>query len=210
MRKKIALIGGGQIGQILAMLAAQKELGDIVILDIPELENPAKGKALDLMEMAPHGNYDAAITGTSDYKDIAGADVVVITAGLARKPGMSRDDLVAANRKIVGEILHNYGKIRQLEVVVGVAYTTDLNRALATIHEVLGRNPRILQDPQPVIGVSLLADSSINIAVKPWVDISDYVAAGAEINKAIVEAFRQRDISIPFPQREVRLLGSVA
>ena len=60
MRKKIALIGGGQIGQILAMLAAQKELGDIVILDIPELENPAKGKALDLMEMAPHGNYDAA------------------------------------------------------------------------------------------------------------------------------------------------------
>ena len=89
MRKKIALIGGGQIGQNLAMLAAQKELGDIVILDIPELENPAKGKALDLMEMAPHGNYDANITGTSDYKDIAGADVVIITAG---KPAPGRDD----------------------------------------------------------------------------------------------------------------------
>lgn len=101
MRKKIALIGGGQIGQILAMLAAQKEMGDVVILDIPELENPAKGKALDLMEMAPHGNYDATITGTSDYKDIAGADVVVVTAGRPRQAGMTREDLLAVNLAII-------------------------------------------------------------------------------------------------------------
>jgi len=104
MRKKIALIGGGQIGQILAMLAAQKELGDIVILDIPELENPAKGKALDLMEMAPHGNYDAAIIGTSDYKDIAGADVVIVTAGKPRQAGMTREDLLAVNLDIIGKV----------------------------------------------------------------------------------------------------------
>jgi malate dehydrogenase len=104
MRKKIALIGGGQIGQILAMLAAQKELGDIVVLDIPELENPAKGKALDLMEMAPHGNYDAHITGTSDYKDIAGADVVIITAGKPRQAGMTREDLLAVNLDIIGKV----------------------------------------------------------------------------------------------------------
>jgi malate dehydrogenase len=104
MRKKIALIGGGQIGQILAMLAAQKELGDIVILDIPDLENPVKGKALDLMEMAPHGNYDANITGSSDYKDIAGADVVIVTAGLPRKPGMTRDDLLATNIEIITKV----------------------------------------------------------------------------------------------------------
>ncbi|MGZ5515303.1 MAG: malate dehydrogenase, partial [Candidatus Aminicenantales bacterium] len=104
MRKKIALIGGGQIGQILAMLAAQKELGDIVILDIPELENPAKGKALDLMEMAPHGNYDAAITGTSDYKDIAGADVVIVTAGKPRQAGMTREDLLAVNLDIITKV----------------------------------------------------------------------------------------------------------
>ena len=103
-RKKIALIGGGQIGQILAMLAAQKELGDVVILDIPELENPAKGKALDLMEMAPHGNYDAAITGTSDYKDIAGADVVIVTAGKPREAGMTREDLLAVNIKIITDV----------------------------------------------------------------------------------------------------------
>jgi malate dehydrogenase len=104
MRKKIALIGGGQIGQILAMLAAQKELGDIVVLDIPELENPAKGKALDLMEMAPHGNYDAHISGTSDYKDIAGADVVIITAGKPRQAGMTREDLLAVNLDIIGKV----------------------------------------------------------------------------------------------------------
>ena len=104
MRKKIALIGGGQIGQNLAMLAAQKELGDIVILDIPELENPAKGKALDLMEMAPHGNYDANITGTSDYKDIAGADVVIDTS--ETNVHELRDRLVElfAGRKPAGEL----------------------------------------------------------------------------------------------------------
>ena len=104
MRKKIALIGGGQIGQILAMIAAQKELGDIVILDIPEFENPAKGKALDLMEMAPHGNYDASIKGTSDYKDIAGADVVIVTAGRPRQAGMTREDLLAVNLKIISTV----------------------------------------------------------------------------------------------------------
>jgi malate dehydrogenase len=104
MRKKIALIGGGQIGQNLAMLAAQKELGDIVILEIPEFENPAKGKALDLMEMAPHGNYDAQITGSSDYKDIAGADVVIVTAGKPRQAGMTREDLLAVNLAIIKQV----------------------------------------------------------------------------------------------------------
>jgi len=104
MRKKIALIGGGQIGQNLAMLAAQKELGDIVILDIPAFENVCKGKALDLMEMAPHGDYDAAITGTSNYKDIEGADVVIITAGKPREAGMTREDLLAVNLKIITDV----------------------------------------------------------------------------------------------------------
>jgi len=104
MRKKIALIGGGQIGQILAMLAGQKELGDIVILDVPPYENVCKGKALDLMEMAPHGNYDANITGTSDYKDIAGADIVIVTAGKPREAGMTREDLLAVNLAIIKQV----------------------------------------------------------------------------------------------------------
>ncbi|MFC2158151.1 malate dehydrogenase [Acidobacteriota bacterium] len=104
MRKKIALIGGGQIGQILAMLAAQKEMGDIVVLDIPDYVDPVKGKALDLMEMAPHGSYDANITGTGDYKDIAGADVVIITAGKPRQAGMTREDLLNSNLKIITDV----------------------------------------------------------------------------------------------------------
>jgi malate dehydrogenase len=104
MRKKIALIGGGQIGQILAMLAAQKEMGDITVLDIPDYVNPVKGKALDLMEMAPHGNYDANIIGTSDYKDIQGADVIIITAGLPRQAGMTREDLLSTNIKIISAV----------------------------------------------------------------------------------------------------------
>jgi small conductance mechanosensitive channel len=120
-------------------------------------------------------------------------------------PDLSR--VVIPNRKIVGEILHNYGQIRQLDIVVGVAYSTDLNQALAAIDDVMQGNARVLKDPAPVIRVTLLADSSISIAVKPWVRVPDYVAAGGEINKAIVETFRARSIVIPFPQREVRILS---
>lgn len=103
-RKKLALIGGGQIGQNLAMLAAMKELGDIVVLDIPDYVNPVKGKALDLMEMAPHGNYDANIIVTSDYKDIAGADVAIVTAGKPRVAGMTREDLLVVNLQIITDV----------------------------------------------------------------------------------------------------------
>jgi len=121
-------------------------------------------------------------------------------------PDLSR--VVVPNRKIVGEILHNYGQIRQLAVVVGVAYSTDLNAALAAVNEVLKQNQRVLKDPAPVVRVSMLADSSINIAVRPWVAVPDYGPAMGEVNKAVVEEFRKRSISIPFPQREVRMLGA--
>lgn len=123
-------------------------------------------------------------------------------------PDLSK--VVVPNRKIVGEILHNYGKIRQLDVCVGVAYSTDLNAALAAVNEVLSLNPRVLKDPAPVVRVAMLADSSVNIMVKPWVNVPDYGPAGGEVNKAIVEEFRARNISIPFPQREVRMLSGPA
>ena len=121
-----------------------------------------------------------------------------------------RSLIVIPNRKIVGEILHNYGKIRQLDVTVGVAYDTELNQALTVIQEVLRENARVIQDMTPVIGVRLLADSSINIAVKPWVAVQDYGPAGGEINKSILEAFREHGIVIPYPQREVRLVQDAA
>ncbi|HZP86921.1 MAG TPA: mechanosensitive ion channel family protein [Burkholderiales bacterium] len=116
--------------------------------------------------------------------------------------------VVIPNRKIVGEILHNYGKLRQLDLSVGVAYDADLNRALAAVEDVLKDNARVLKDPAPVIQISTLADSSIDIAVKPWVAVSDYIAAGGEVNKAMVETFRIRGIVMPFPQREVRILSA--
>lgn len=136
MRKKIALIGGGQIGQILAMLAAQKELGDIVILDMPELEGPVKGKALDLMEMAPHGNYDANLIGTSDYKDIAGADVVIVTAGVPRKPGMSREDLLDINIKVISKVAE--GVRENAPKAFSIIVTNPLDTMVYVYHKVSG------------------------------------------------------------------------
>jgi malate dehydrogenase len=102
MRNKIALIGGGNIGGVLAEQIAYRELGDVVLFDV--VEGLPQGKALDIAEGAPVVAADARITGTNDYKDIAGADVVIITAGLARKPGMSRDDLLATNLKIMKQV----------------------------------------------------------------------------------------------------------
>jgi malate dehydrogenase len=101
-RKKIALVGAGNIGGMLAHLCALKHLGDVVLFDV--VEGLPQGKALDLMESGPIEGFDAVITGTNRYEDIAGADVCIVTAGLARKPGMSRDDLLATNAKIITSV----------------------------------------------------------------------------------------------------------
>ena len=106
-RKTIALIGGGQIGGNLALLAAQKELGNIIIFDIPKAEGMVKGKALDLMQLRPHDGYDANITGTSNWKDVKDADVFIITAGIPRKPGMDREDLLEINLGIMKDVAKN-------------------------------------------------------------------------------------------------------
>ncbi len=103
-RKKISVIGGGFTGATTAFLAAQKELGDVVLVDIPQMENPTKGKALDMLEASPVQGFDANIIGTSNYEDTANSDLVIITAGIARKPGMSRDDLVQTNQKIMKSV----------------------------------------------------------------------------------------------------------
>ena len=103
-KPKISLIGGGQIGGNLALLAAQKELGDIVIFDIPKAEGMVKGKALDLMQLRPHDGYDSNITGTSDWNDLKNTDVFIITAGIPRKPGMDREDLLEINLGIMKDV----------------------------------------------------------------------------------------------------------
>ena len=110
-RKKISVIGSGFTGATTAFLAAQKELGDVVLVDIPQAENPTKGKALDMFEASPIQGFDSSVIGTSNYEDTAGSDIVLITAGVARKPGMSRDDLVQINQgvmKSVSKEIANY------------------------------------------------------------------------------------------------------
>ena len=106
-RKKITLIGGGQIGGNLALLAAQKELGDVVIFDIPNAEGMVKGKALDLMQLRPHDGYDSNDSGTSNWNDTSDTDVFIITAGIPRKPGMDREDLLGINLGIMKDVANN-------------------------------------------------------------------------------------------------------
>src|SRR3954452_15819246 len=103
-RKKVSVIGGGFTGATTAFLLAQKELGDVVLVDIPQMENPTKGKALDMLEASPVQGFDSNIIGTSNYEDTRDSDIVVITAGIARKPGMSRDDLVQTNQKVMRSV----------------------------------------------------------------------------------------------------------
>jgi len=103
-RRKISVIGSGFTGSTTALMLAQKELGDVVLVDLPQAENPTKGKALDMLEASPVQGFDVNIIGTSNYEDTADSDVVVITAGVARKPGMSRDDLVSTNAKVMKSV----------------------------------------------------------------------------------------------------------
>jgi small conductance mechanosensitive channel len=119
-------------------------------------------------------------------------------------PDKSR--VVIPNRKIVGEVLHNFGSIRQHDITVGVSYSTDLPRAIGVVRQVLAQNPRVLQDPEPVVIVSAFGDSSINLAVRPWAKVSEFSAVGNEVRLGVVEAFRQHRIDIPFPQRDVHLI----
>jgi small conductance mechanosensitive channel len=119
---------------------------------------------------------------------------------------VDRSTVVIPNRKIVGEILHNYGHIRQVSVQVGVAPDTDVAAALQVIEGVVLANPRVLKDVPPVIGVSSLAQSVVQISIQPWVSVDDYGAASAELARTILEALRANRISLALAQHEVRLL----
>lgn len=144
-----------------------------------------------------------------EYIELVGVQGQVSTIELFSTTLIHSDQsrVVIPNRKIVGEILHNFGTVRQLDLVVDVAYGTDMNVALAIVRNTVEKNPRVLKDPAPFVGITVLADSAITVAVKPWVSVVDYGFAQAELYQAIVERFRENKIEIPFPQREVRLLS---
>ncbi len=122
-RKKIALIGGGQIGGVLAQLLAMKRLGDVVLYDI--VEDMPQGKTLDIGEAARIDGFDANIKGTNDYKDIENSDLIIITAGLPRKPGMSRDDLLTTNAKIMNTVAENVKKYAPKAIVIIISNPLD-------------------------------------------------------------------------------------
>ncbi len=202
---------------LLFVIMALQNLGVELLPLIAGLGVAGAGIALAMQGLL--GNLFAGLTiiftrpfRVGEYIGIVGEEGAVETITLFQTtlthPDRSR--VVIPNRKIVGEILHNYGKIRQVDVTVGVAYDTDLNRALTLIQEVLRGNARVLHDITPVIGVRKLADSSIDIAVKPWVAVKDFGPAAADVNKSVLEAFREHGIVMPYPQREVRLLQDVA
>ncbi|MFM8173241.1 MAG: malate dehydrogenase, partial [Pirellulaceae bacterium] len=124
-RAKISIIGAGNVGATCAHWCAAAELGDIVLLDVPATEQMPKGKALDLMQSSPIMGFDSNVIGTTSYEDTAGSDVVVVTAGIARKPGMSRDDLLSTNAKIVSSVSEEIKKTSPNAVVIVVSNPLD-------------------------------------------------------------------------------------
>ncbi|QOR65809.1 malate dehydrogenase [Cytobacillus suaedae] len=175
-RKKISVIGGGFTGATTAFLLAQKELGDVVLVDIPQMENPTKGKALDMLEAGPVLGFDANIIGTSNYADTADSDIVVITAGIARKPGMSRDDLVQTNQKIMKSVTQEIVKYSPNSYIV--VLTNPVDAMTYTVYKESGF-PK-----NRVIGQSGVLDTArfrtfvaqeLNLSVK---DITGFVLGG--------------------------------
>ena len=175
-RKKISVIGGGFTGATSAFLAAQKELGDVVLLDIPQAENPTKGKALDMFEASPVQGFDSKIIGTSDYADTANSDVVIITAGVARKPGMSRDDLVQINQGVMKSVSKEIAKYSPNATII--VLTNPVDAMTYTVYKETGF-PK-----NRVIGQSGVLDTArfrafiaeeLNISVK---DITGFVLGG--------------------------------
>jgi malate dehydrogenase len=124
-RAKISIIGAGNVGATAAHWAASKELGDIVLVDIPQVDGMPQGKALDLFQSSPVEGFDSKITGATTYEPTAGSDVVIVTAGIARKPGMSRDDLIATNTQIVKEVAQNVAKHSPNAILIVVSNPLD-------------------------------------------------------------------------------------
>ncbi|PJA25379.1 MAG: malate dehydrogenase [Alphaproteobacteria bacterium CG_4_10_14_0_2_um_filter_63_37] len=150
MRKKITVVGAGHVGATIALMGAQKELGDFVLIDVAE--GMPQGKALDLMEATPVLGIDVAVTGSNDYAAMAGSDVVVITAGIARKPGMSRDDLLKTNLQIIKSVCEQV--VIQAPDAVVIVVTNPLDAMVYAAQKVTGF------PPERVIGMAGILDTA--------------------------------------------------
>lgn len=144
-----------------------------------------------------------------EYIDIIGefgqVQAIDLMSTTLAQPDKSR--VIIPNRKIVGEVLQNYGTIRQHNLPIGVAYASNIPEVMATIREVLNDNARILKEIPPIVGIAGFGDSSINLFVRFWTSITDFGLAGTEVYQGIIDRFREKNIQIPFPQREIRMLN---
>jgi len=201
---------------LFAILALQN-LGVELLPLIAGLGVAGAGVALAMQGVL--GNMVAGLTiiftkpyRVGEYIAIVGVEgqveaITLFTTALTH-PDHSR--IIVPNRKVVGEILQNFGRIRQSEILVQVAYESDLSGALGVIRNLLKGNAIVLADPAPLIQIAALADSGVQIAIKPWVAVGDYGRVAGELQLSIVEEFRRRGISIPYSQMEVRLIGGAA
>jgi small conductance mechanosensitive channel len=213
LRLLLARIAGGVCFAVFVLMALQN-LGVELLPLIAGLGVAGAGIAL-----ATQGVLSNIVAGLSiifskpfrvgEYVAIAGVEGVVesITLFNTTLGHVDHSLVVVPNRKVVGEILHNYGRIRQVEISVGVAYDSDIEVVVELIRGVLAANARVLQDPQPLVQPMQFGDSSVSIAVKPWVAVQDQVATTGELYAAVLSALRARGVVMPLPQREVRLIG---
>ena len=197
----------------LAFMVALQNLGVELLPLVAGLGIAGAGVALAMQGVL--GNVAAGLIiiftkpfRVGEYVSIVGVEGEVVSISLfstvLRHPDLS--SVVVPNRKISGEILHNYGAIRQLDLAVRVGYDADLDAAARTVREVLDSNPRVLRDPAAPVLVAALGDSTVEFAVRPWVRVPDFGPATGELNRALVLAFRARGIAIPPPRRDVQLL----
>ena len=199
----------------LFLIMALQNLGVDLLPLLAGLSVAGAGIALAMQGVL--GNLAAGLTiiftrpfRVGEYVSMVGVEgeVEAIDLFTTRLSHPDRSVVVVPNRKIVGEILHNYGQIRQLDLSVSIARADELERALAAIHEVVKANPRVLPEPAYIVGVAALSDKSIRIAVKPWVKVPDYLPAGAEINRAIVDRISAAGVDYPGAAREIRVVNA--
>ncbi len=184
------LIAGIGVAGVGASLAMQGILGNLVA-----------GLTIIFSKPFLIGEYIELLGVYGQVTDIALFSTTLLHADNSR--------VIVPNRKIVGEILHNYGNVRQLDLTVGVAYSTDITMALATVNDILQRNPAVLKEPAHVVGIAALNESAIALAIRPWVKVEDFGPAQAAIYQAVIEHFRDRKIDIPAPRRDIHFLNPV-
>ena len=183
------LIAGIGVAGVGASLAMQGLLGNLVA-----------GLTIIFTKPFTIGEYIELLGVYGQVKDISLFSTTLLHA--------DNSHVFVPNRKIVGEILHNYGRIRQMKLSVGIAYGTDITVALDTAGEVLQQNPRILKEPAPLLGIASLGDTGITLAIMPWVSVEDFVVAQAEVYQVLLARFQEKQINIPIPRTEVRIVNT--